>query len=186
MERMGKKSAQNLLKAIEESKTRGLGRLLFALGIRLIGAKAGRTIAEHFPTMEALQAATAETLTAVSEIGPTMADSLVAYFKEPYNLELIAALREVGVVMAEEQVEPSGTELEGETIVLTGTLESMGRKEAGELLAAHGAKITGSVSKKTTIVIAGAEAGSKLTKAESLGIRVMDETEFLELIKDWQ
>ena len=101
-------------------------------------------------------------------------------------MELIAALREVGVVMAEEQVEPSGTELEGETIVLTGTLESMGRKEAGELLAAHGAKITGSVSKKTTIVIAGAEAGSKLTKAESLGIRVMDETEFLELIKDWQ
>lgn len=87
--------------------------------------------------------------------------------------------------MAEEQVEPSGTELEGETIVLTGTLESMGRKEAGELLAAHGAKITGSVSKKTTIVIAGAEAGSKLTKAESLGIRVMNEAEFLELIKDW-
>lgn len=186
MERMGKKSAQNLLKAIADSKTRGLGRLLFALGIRLIGAKAGRTIAEHFPTMEALQAATVETLTAVSEIGPTMADSLVAYFKEPYNLELIAALREAGVVMAEEQVEPSGTELEGETIVLTGTLESMGRKEAGELLAAHGAKITGSVSKKTTIVIAGAEAGSKLTKAESLGIRVMDEAEFLELIKDWQ
>ena len=135
--------------------------------------------------MEALQAATVETLTAVSEIGPTMADSLVAYFKEPYNLELIAALREAGVVMAEEQVEPSGTELEGETIVLTGTLESMGRKEAGELLAAHGAKITGSVSKKTTIVIAGAEAGSKLTKAESLGIRVMNEAEFLELIKDW-
>lgn len=185
MERMGKKSAQNLLKAIEDSKSRGLGRLLFALGIRLIGAKAGRTIAEHFPTMEALQAATVETLTAVSEIGPTMADSLVAYFKEPYNLELIAALREAGVVMAEEQVEPSGTELEGETIVLTGTLESMGRKEAGELLAAHGAKITGSVSKKTTIVIAGAEAGSKLTKAESLGIRVMNEAEFLELIKDW-
>ncbi|SUP41396.1 DNA ligase [Veillonella criceti] len=186
MERMGTKSAQNLLKAIEDSKSRGLGRLLFALGIRLIGAKAGRTIAEHFPTMESLQTATIETLTAVSEIGPTMADSLVAYFKEPYNLALIEELRKVGVVMQEEVTEPSGTELAGETIVLTGTLESMGRKEAGELLAAHGAKITGSVSKKTTILIAGAEAGSKLTKAESLGIRIMNEAEFLELIKDWQ
>lgn len=186
MERMGTKSAQNLLKAIEDSKSRGLGRLLFALGIRLIGAKAGRTIAEHFPTMESLQTATVETLTAVSEIGPTMADSLVAYFKEPYNLALIEELRKVGVVMEEEVTEPSGTELAGETIVLTGTLESMGRKEAGELLAAHGAKITGSVSKKTTILIAGAEAGSKLTKAESLGIRIMNEAEFLELIKDWQ
>ncbi|WP_251440784.1 NAD-dependent DNA ligase LigA [Veillonella intestinalis] len=186
MERMGKKSAQNLLNAIEASKTRGLGRLLFALGIRLIGAKAGRTIAEHFPTMEALQNATVETLTAVSEIGPTMAESLVAYFEEPYNLALIESLRKVGVVMEEEVAEPSGTELAGETIVLTGTLESMGRKEAGELLASHGAKITGSVSKKTTILIAGAEAGSKLTKAETLGIRIMNEAEFLDLIKDWQ
>lgn len=186
MERMGKKSAQNLLNAIEDSKTRGLGRLLFALGIRLIGAKAGRTIAEHFPTMEDLQNATVETLTAVSEIGPTMAESLVAYFKEPYNLALIESLRKVGVVMEEEVAEPSGTELAGETIVLTGTLKSMGRKEAGELLASHGAKITGSVSKKTTILIAGAEAGSKLTKAETLGIRIMNEAEFLDLIKDWQ
>lgn len=186
MERMGKKSAQNLLNAIEASKTRGLGRLLFALGIRLIGAKAGRTIAEHFPTMEALQNATVETLTAVSEIGPTMAESLVAYFKEPYNLALIESLRKVGVVMEEDVAEPSGTELAGETIVLTGTLESMGRKEAGELLASHGAKITGSVSKKTTILIAGAEAGSKLTKAKTLGIRIMNEAEFLDLIKDWQ
>ncbi|MDY3974404.1 MAG: NAD-dependent DNA ligase LigA [Veillonella caviae] len=186
MERMGKKSAQNLVKAIAESKSRGLGRLLFALGIRLIGAKAGQTIAQQFPSMDALMNTTEEDFTHIAEIGPTMAASLVQYFKEPHHRELIEELRALGVVMEETIEVPQGDELAGETIVLTGTLASMGRKEAGDLLASHGAKITGSVSKKTTMVIAGEEAGSKLTKAESLGIRIVYEAEFLELIKDWQ
>ncbi|WP_295196955.1 NAD-dependent DNA ligase LigA [Veillonella sp.] len=186
MERMGKKSAQNLVKAINDSKTRGLGRLLFGLGIRLIGAKAGQTIAQQFPSMTVLMNTTIEEFTAVPEIGPTMAASLAQYFRDEHNAALIEELRQLGVSMEEVIEEPQGDELAGETIVLTGTLHQMGRKEAGELLAKHGAKITGSVSKKTTMVIAGEEAGSKLTKAESLGIRIINEEEFLELIKDWQ
>lgn len=186
MERMGKKSAQNLLKAIETSKTRGLGRLLFALGIRLIGAKAGATIAAQYPSMEALRAASTDELTAIPEIGPTMAQALSAYFTDAHNIELIDRLQKAGVVMTEEKTEAAGDELAGEIIVLTGKLESMGRTEAGQLLAAHGAKITGSVSKKTTLVIAGEDSGSKLTKANELGIRVIHEEEFLALIKPWQ
>lgn len=186
MERMGKKSAQNLLKAIETSKTRGLGRLLFALGIRLIGAKAGATIAAQYPSMEALRAASTDELTAIPEIGPTMAQALSAYFTDAHNIELIDRLQKAGVVMTEEKTEAAGDELAGEIIVLTGKLESMGRTEAGRLLAAHGAKITGSVSKKTTLVIAGEDSGSKLTKANELGIRVINEEEFLALIKPWQ
>lgn len=186
MERMGQKSAQNLVKAINDSKSRGLGRLLFGLGIRLIGAKAGQTIAQQFPSMTVLMNTTVEEFTAVPEIGPTMATSLTQYFRDEHNAALIEELRQLGVSMEEVIEEPQGDELAGETIVLTGTLHQMGRKEAGELLAKHGAKITGSVSKKTTLVIAGEEAGSKLTKAESLGIRIMNEEEFLELIKDWQ
>ena len=186
MERMGKKSAQNLLKAIETSKTRGLGRLLFALGIRLIGAKAGATIAAQYPSMEALRAASTDELTAIPEIGPTMAQALSAYFTDAHNIELIDRLQKAGVVMTEEKTEAAGDELAGEIIVLTGKLDSMGRTEAGQLLAAHGAKITGSVSKKTTLVIAGEDSGSKLTKANELGIRVINEEEFLALIKPWQ
>lgn len=186
LERMGKKSAQNLLKAIEQSKTRGLGRLLFALGIRLIGAKAGATIAAQYPSMEALRAASTEELTAIPEIGPTMAQALCDYFTDSHNTELIDRLQQAGVVMTEAKTKVAGDELAGEIIVLTGKLASMGRTEAGQLLAAHGAKITGSVSKKTTLVIAGEDSGSKLTKANELGIRVMNEEEFLALIQPWQ
>lgn len=186
LERMGKKSAQNLLKAIEQSKTRGLGRLLFALGIRLIGAKAGATIAAQYPSMEALRAASTEELTAIPEIGPTMAQALCDYFTDSHNTELIDRLQQAGVVMTEAKTEAAGDELAGEIIVLTGKLAAMGRTEAGQLLAAHGAKITGSVSKKTTLVIAGEDSGSKLTKANELGIRVINEDEFLALIEPWR
>lgn len=186
MERMGTKSAQNLLKAIEDSKSRGLGRVLFALGIRLIGAKAGQTIATHFPSMESLKAATFEELTAVAEIGPTMADSIIGYLNDEHNMALIEGLAAAGVVMTEEKTEPGGDELAGEIIVLTGKLASMGRSEAGKILSDHGAKITGSVSKKTTLVIAGEDSGSKLAKANELGIRVINEEEFLALIAGWR
>ena len=115
-----------------------------------------------------------------------MAQALSAYFTDAHNIELIDRLQKAGVVMTEEKTEAAGDELAGEIIVLTGKLESMGRTEAGQLLAAHGAKITGSVSKKTTLVIAGEDSGSKLTKANELGIRVINEEEFLALIKPWQ
>lgn len=186
MERMGKKSAANLVKAIAASKTRGLGRLLFALGIRLIGAKAGQTIAAHFGSMEALVKATEEDLSAIEEIGPTMAQSLTAYFRDEAHLVLIDALGRAGVVMTEAKQEPRGTEMAGEIVVLTGKLTAMGRKEAAELLEAHGAKVTGSVSKKTTLVIAGEDSGSKLVKANELGISVISEEEFMALTQTWK
>lgn len=186
LERMGKKSATNLINAINDSKNRGLGRLIFALGIRLIGAKAGQTIATHFKTIEALLAASREDLEQIDEIGPTMAESIYAFFQDAHNRERIMALQTMGVATHEEVAEAAGNEMSGEIIVLTGKLESMDRTTAGALLEAHGAKITGSVSKKTTLVIAGEESGSKLTKANELGIRVMNEDEFLEMITPWQ
>lgn len=186
LERMGKKSASNLIKAITLSKTAGLGRLLFALGIRLIGAKAGETIARHVGSMDRLLTMTVDDLAAVDEIGPTMAQSVVAYLEEANHLALLARLKEAGVLMLEEKEEPLGQELAGQTIVLTGKLSSMGRTEAGQLLAAHGAKVTGSVSKKTSLVIAGEDSGSKLTKAQELGIRVLNEAEFMELVEKWR
>ena len=185
LERMGKKSAQNLLKAIDDSKERGLGRVLFGLGIRLIGAKAGQTIAKYFTSIDSLMNATIDELTNIDEIGPTMAKSLVEYFGNERNRQLIEGLRHAGVRLEEEVQEAAGNELEGQIIVLTGKLTSMGRSEAGAILEAHGAKVTGSVSKKTTLVIAGDDAGSKLTKAEQLGIPVMDEQGLLDLIKDF-
>lgn len=186
LERMGKKSASNLIKAITLSKTAGLGRLLFALGIRLIGAKAGETIARHVGSMDRLLTMTVDDLAAVDEIGPTMAQSVVAYLAQANHLALLARLKEAGVLMVEEKEEPLGQELAGQTIVLTGKLSSMGRTEAGQLLAAHGAKVTGSVSKRTSLVIAGEDSGSKLTKAQELGIRVLNEAEFMELVEKWR
>ena len=185
LERMGKKSAQNLLQAIEDSKGRGLGRVLFGLGIRLIGAKAGQTIAKYFTSIDSLMNATMDELTSIDEIGPTMAKSLVEYFGDERNRQIVEGLRSAGVQLEEEVQEAAGNELEGQIIVLTGKLSTMGRTEAGAILEAHGAKVTGSVSKKTTLVIAGEDAGSKLTKAEQLGIPVIDEQGLLDLIKDF-
>ena len=129
--------------------------------------------------------ATIDELTNIDEIGPTMAKSLVEYFGNKRNRQLIEGLRHAGVRLEEEVQEAAGNELEGQIIVLTGKLTSMGRSEAGAILEADGAKVTGSVSKKTTLVIAGDDAGSKLTKAEQLGIPVMDEQGLLDLIKDF-
>ena len=179
---MGKKSAQNLLKAIEDSKTRGLDRVLFGLGIRLIGSKAATTLAKTVVTMDRFMTISKDELTAVDEIGPTMAESIIDFRNNPRNQALIEGLRQAGLTLHMEMEEAA----EGETVVLTGKLEVMGRTEAGKLLEAHGAKVTGSVSKKTTLVVAGADAGSKLTKAEELGIPIMTEEEFLDLIRDWQ
>ena len=184
MDRMGKKSADNLVKAIADSKTRGLDRVLFGLGIRLIGSKAASTIANVVKSMDRFLTITKDELVAVEEIGPTMADSIIEYREDPQHIEIINGLIEAGLKMNVDVQETAGNEMDGEIVVLTGKLESMGRSEAGKILEAHGAKVTGSVSKKTTLVVAGEDSGSKLTKANELGIRVINEEEFIELLKD--
>lgn len=185
MERMGKKSAENLVKAIADSKTRGLDRVLFGLGIRLIGSKAASTIASVVGSMDRFLTITKEELIAVEEIGPTMADSIVDYRNNPQHIAIINGLMQAGLTMTVNVVDEIGNEMDGEIVVLTGKLESMGRSEASKILESHGAKVTGSVSKKTTLVVAGEDSGSKLAKANELGIRVINEEELLGLIKSW-
>lgn len=185
MERMGKKSAENLVKAIADSKTRGLDRVLFGLGIRLIGSKAASTIASVVGSMDRFLTITKEELIAVEEIGPTMADSIVDYRNNPQHIAIINGLMQAGLTMTVNVADEIGNEMDGEIIVLTGKLESMGRSEASKILESHGAKVTGSVSKKTTLVVAGEDSGSKLAKANELGIRVINEEELLALIKSW-
>lgn len=185
MERMGKKSAENLVKAIADSKTRGLDRVLFGLGIRLIGSKAASTIASVVGSMDRFLTITKEELIAVEEIGPTMADSIVDYRNNPQHIAIINGLMQAGLTMTVNVVDERGNEMDGEIVVLTGKLESMGRSEASKVLESHGAKVTGSVSKKTTLVVAGEDSGSKLAKANELGIRVINEEELLALIKSW-
>ena len=184
MDRMGKKSADNLVKAIADSKSRGLDRVLFGLGIRLIGSKAAGTIANVVKSMDRFLTISKHELVAVEEIGPTMADSIIEYREDPQHIKIINGLIEAGLKMDVDVQETTGNEMEGEIVVLTGKLEVMGRSEAGKLLEKHGAKVTGSVSKKTTLVVAGEDSGSKLTKANELGIRVINEEEFIELLKD--
>jgi DNA ligase (NAD+) len=187
MERMGEKSVDNMLAAIEASKENSVERLLFGLGIRLVGAKAARVLAEHFGNLERIMQATEEELTQIDEIGPKMAASIVTYFSQPHVHELIRRLQAAGVNMEYKGVRVEAGEdlpLAGKTIVLTGTLSSMTRQEAEEKIARLGGKITGSVSKKTDLVIAGEKAGSKLEKAEKLGVKVIDEAGFLEILAD--
>ena len=184
MDRMGKKSADNLVKAISDSKSRGLDRVLFGLGIRLIGSKAASTIANVVKSMDRFLTITKEELVAVEEIGPTMADSIIEYREDPQHIEIINGLITAGLKMDVDVQEAAGNEMDGEIVVLTGKLDVMGRSEAGKLLEKHGAKVTGSVSKKTTLVVAGEDSGSKLTKANELGIRVINEEEFIALLKD--
>lgn len=185
MERMGKKSAENLVKAIADSKTRRLDRVLFGLGIRLIGSKAASTIASVVGSIERFLTITKEELIAVEEIGPTMADSIVDYRNNPQHIAIINGLMQAGLTMTVNVADEIGNEMDGEIVVLTGKLESMGRSEASKILESHGAKVTGSVSKKTTLVVAGEDSGSKLAKANELGIRVINEEELLALIKSW-
>ncbi|WP_251423045.1 NAD-dependent DNA ligase LigA [Veillonella agrestimuris] len=186
MDRMGKKSAENLVKAIDDSKSRGLDRVLFGLGIPLIGSKAASTIARVLGSMDRFLTVTKEELLSVEEIGPTMADSIIEYRKDPEHITVVEGLVKAGLNMTIDTVEPAGNEMDGEIVVLTGKLSAMGRSEAGKLLEAHGAKVTGSVSKKTTLVVAGEDSGSKLTKANELGIRVINEEELLALIASWE
>ncbi|MBQ7354415.1 MAG: NAD-dependent DNA ligase LigA [Clostridia bacterium] len=183
LDRMGEKSADNLLAAIEVSKTRGLARLLFALGIRQIGEKAGEALASAFGDIERFFTLTAEELCTVDDIGLITAENVVDYFSHPQTRTLIDALKTAGVVTAVAATEKVDDRFAGMTFVLTGTLPTLTRSEAEALIKQYGGKTSSSVSKKTSIVLAGAEAGSKLTKAESLGVRIIDENEFRELLK---
>ncbi len=184
IERMGEKSVQNLLDAIEESKKNDLNRLINGLGIKLVGSKAASILAKEFKTMENLMEATNEQLTAINEIGDKMAESIIAFFKDEENIRVIEKLKNAGVNMKliEKDINVE-QKLEGKTFVLTGTLESLTRKEAKEIIENLGGKVTGSVSKKTSYVLAGDNPGSKLDKAKKLGVEVIDENEFKEMIK---
>ena len=182
LERMGKKSAQNLLSAIEKSKSQDLSRLLFAFGIRQVGQKAGKILAQRFGSLDNLQAATVEELTQVDDIGAITAQSIVDWFASPQSQHLIARLKEAGVNMQAEQ-KGEDQRFAGKTFVLTGTLDRFTRAEATKMIEDRGGKAAGSVSKKTTYVVAGEAAGSKLRKAQELGVPVLTQEEFLVLME---
>lgn len=181
LDRMGKRSADNLLAAIEKSKGNDLAKLIYAFGIRQVGERAGRTLALQFGTLDALMAASEEELTAIGDIGAITAHNLTQWFASPQSQHLIQSLKDAGVNMTS-LAEPVGDALAGITFVLTGELSSYSRKDAGAKLEAMGAKVSGSVSKKTGCVIAGEAAGSKLRKAQELGVPVLSEEQFLVLI----
>ena len=181
LERMGEKSAQNVLKEIEGSKKLPLERVIFGLGIRFVGERTAEFLAEHFGSMDAIMEASLEQLQEVNEVGPRIAQSIVEFFGEAKNLELVERLRQAGLTLKGIKRE-RGTQLAGKTFVLTGTLARHTRDEAKKLIEDAGGKVAGSVSKKTDYVVAGEEAGSKLDKARELGVAVIDESAMEELI----
>ena len=181
LERMGKRSAKKLLAALEKSKRQDLSRLIYAFGIRHVGQKAGKILSARFQTLEALQNATLEELTAVDDIGEITARNVLEWISSPQSQHLIQRLKEAGVNMTAEE-QGSDQRFAGMTFVLTGALEKFTRDEASGMIEARGGKSAGSVSKKTTYVVAGEAAGSKLRKAQELGVPVLTEDEFLELL----
>jgi len=189
LERMADKSAQNVLAALEKSKQTTLPRFLFGLGIRQVGESTAKDLAKHFGTLDALMgetletAATVEQLLEVPDVGPIVAQSVHTFFQQPHNREVVEQLRACGVTWSESaRADKAPQVLAGKTIVLTGTLPTLSRDEAKDMLEAAGAKVSGSVSKKTSYVVAGEEAGSKLAKAEELGVPVLDEAGMLALL----
>ena len=182
LERMGDKSAANLMRAIENSKEAGLARLLCAFGIRQVGQKAAKVLASHFTDLDSLMAAGEEELTAISDIGGITAGFIINWFSNPQSIDLIEKLRRAGVSFLSKE-ERKDDRFAGKVFVLTGTLSSFTRDQAGAIIESFGGKTSSSVSKKTDYVLAGENAGSKLTKAESLGIAIISEAEFEEMIK---
>lgn len=183
LDKMGQKSAANLISAIEESKKNPLHRVINALGIRHIGEKNAKTLAKALKSIDAIIAADYDTLVSLDDFGGIMADSIMAFFKEEQNLEFIDRLKKAGVNMQETEENEEDARFSGMTFVLTGTLENYTRGEAQEIIEKFGGKASSSVSKKTTYVLAGKEAGSKLEKANKLGVRVISESEFEDMIK---
>ncbi|WP_237134329.1 NAD-dependent DNA ligase LigA [Pseudohongiella sp. O18] len=184
LERMGEKSADNLLNAIEKARSTTLPRLLYALGIREVGEATALALSSHFGSLEKLMQASEEALVQVEDVGPVMAAHIAHFFANGENDKVIADLRERGVTWPEHEAQTVSDELAGQTWVLTGTLETLTRDEAKARLQAMGAKVSGSVSKKTTVVVAGPGAGSKLDKATELGVKVIDEQELLKLLAE--
>ena len=181
LERMGEKSARNLLDALERSKQPPLRRFLYALGIRHVGEATARALAEHFKEVRALYDADAEALTRVKDVGPEMAKVIAGFFSEPRNREGIEALLSAGV-NPQPPEDTSRGPFAGKTVVLTGTLAALTRDQAKEEVERRGGKVSGSVSRKTDFVVAGEESGSKLKKASELGVKVLDERAFLDLL----
>jgi DNA ligase (NAD+) len=183
LERMAEKSANNLIESIEKSKYTSLNRFVYALGIREVGEATARSLAQYFTSLDAIKEADEETLQLVDDVGPIVAAHIVRFFKQKHNLEVLGKLIASGIHWdAIEAVESEEQTLEGKTFVLTGTLVEMTRDEAKKALLARGAKVTGSVSKKTSYVVVGDNAGSKATKAEKLGVEILDEAALIELL----
>ncbi|CAM8668406.1 Lig NAD-dependent DNA ligase (contains BRCT domain type II) [Comamonadaceae bacterium] len=184
LDRMADRSALNILEALEKSKRTTLPRFLFGLGIRHVGEATAKELARHFGTLDAVMSANEETLLGVSDVGPIVAKSIRTFFEQPHNREVVEQLRACGVTWPEGAPADAGPKpLAGMTLVLTGTLPTLGRDAAKDLIEAAGGKVSGSVSKKTSYVVAGSDAGSKLDKARELGLAVLDEAGLLELLK---
>jgi DNA ligase (NAD+) len=184
LDRMADKSAQNILGALEKSKQTTLPRFLFGLGIRHVGEATAKDLARHFGTLDGVMNASEEALLAVNDVGPVVAQSIRTFFDQPHNREVVEQLRACGVTWPEGAPAVQVPQpLAGKTFVLTGTFPTFSREDAKAMLEAAGAKVAGSVSKKTDYVVAGAEAGSKLTKAQELGVAVLDEAGMLALLE---
>ena len=182
LERMAEKSAQNLLSAIEASKDRDLRRLLFGLGIRFVGERAAMLLARHFRSLEALGRAAVTEIDAIYEIGPAVAQSVHDWFADAATQRLVQRLRDAGVRTADAEAPASSAAFRGQQFVLTGTLETMTRDEAKAAIEARGGRVTSSVSKKTSVVVAGQDPGSKYDKAREVGIKCVDEEGFRALL----
>lgn len=184
IERLGEKSIDNLLRAIEQSKSKPFYKVLFALGIRYVGAGAAQKIADHFSTIDEIIAASEEEISSIHEIGPSISRSIIQFFSNKINLRLISELKEAGLNFKSEKKEFKKSALTGKNFVLTGTLSTFSRDEASERIKKLGGKITSSVSKNTDYVVAGESTGSKLSKAESLGVKILSEEVFLKLLTE--
>jgi DNA ligase (NAD+) len=184
LERMAQKSAENVIQAIHKSKQTTLARFIYALGIRNVGEATAKDLAKHFGNLNALVQADMSQLLQVTDVGPVVADALIQFFSEPHNIKVMAAMRELGVTWQEQEANQSLGLLHGKTFVLTGTLPHLSRSEAQAKIEALGGKVSGSVSKKTHYVIAGAEAGSKLENAQNLGVPILDEAGLLQLLNN--
>ena len=183
LKKNGKKFAQNLIDSIENSKQNDLYQLITALGIRHVGNKASKVLARKYRTIDNLAKASFEDLSAINDIGPIVANSIKEFFEQEQTLDLIKKLKEAGVNMNSKEEEIQDNRFEGKTFVLTGSLENYTRGEASNIIEKFGGQTSGTVSKKTDYVLAGEDAGSKLTKAQNLGVTIISEKEFEDLIK---
>ena len=183
LKKNGKKFAQNLIDSIEKSKEQDLFHLITALGIRQVGTKAAKVLARKYKTIENLQNASFESLAMTEDVGEITANNIIEFFSQEQTKDTLQKLKEAGVNMKLLEEETSDNRFEGKTFVLTGTLEKYTRQEASDIIEKHGGKVSSSVSKKTDYVLAGEEAGSKLTKAQELGVTIISEAEFENMVK---